>query len=163
MGSTVTIEMTDDGDVILHGWDEEVDLAAEALGMDASPCLIIAGALEEDRLDQELLNQAAAGNASIVELLIWLGADVNTWNGAPLQEAAASGHEDIVKILIKSGANIHSVQDQALHGAIETRNLDIVELLLDADKNPYAWDQNVLRYAAYQGSKKAMEVLKRTY
>jgi len=76
-GETVTIEKTDDGDFIFHGWDEETELAAIELGFEPSACLIVWNAINDDGLDAELRRQVFYGNALLVEALIFAGADAN--------------------------------------------------------------------------------------
>ena len=108
-GETVTLERTNNGDFIFHGWDEETELAAIELGFDPSACWIVWNAINNDILNEELCDQGRQGNALIVETLLFIGASVNArgisdWR--PLHYAAANGHADAVKILLKAGASV---------------------------------------------------------
>jgi hypothetical protein len=161
MGTPVTLELTDEGDVIFHGWDEEVELAAQALGLDASPCWIVAGAIKEDRLDHELIERAKIGDVQIVEALLGAGADVHAENDDALRWAAERGHRDIVAMLLDAGADVHAAKDFALRWAAEKGYRDIVAMLLDADDDPDAWNESILREAATSGSAKAEQLLRR--
>jgi len=41
MADTALLELTTKGEMVLHGYDRDVDIAAEALGLPVSPCFII--------------------------------------------------------------------------------------------------------------------------
>jgi len=109
-GETVTIEKTDDGDVIFHGWDEETEMAAIELGFEPSPCFAVWNAINDDALDDELceyFNHDCDGNPLIAEALIFAGASVNrmepgSWT--PLHSAAYGGTTDVVRVLLEAGA-----------------------------------------------------------
>ena len=108
-GETVTIEKTDNGDIIFHGWDEETELAAIELGFEPSLCLMLWNAINNDKLDIELLNYTSDGNTLMVETLLFAGASANAiglggWS--PLHEAAAEGNADVVKVLLEAGASV---------------------------------------------------------
>jgi len=108
-GETVTIEKTDDGDFIFHGWDEETELAAIELGFEPSLCLIAWNAINEDRINDELFRQSRIGDSVAIQALLFVGASVdagNIYTLSPLRYAAANGHADVVKILLDAGASV---------------------------------------------------------
>jgi ankyrin repeat protein len=111
MGGTATMVVDDDGAVTFEGWDEEAEASWIAIGGEPSPCWIVARAIEEGKLDEELLERAENGNTQLVEVLIAAGADVNAKdnNGmTPLHLAALNGHTDTAVLLLKNGANVNA-------------------------------------------------------
>ena len=137
-GETVTIEKTDDGDFIFHGWDEETELAAIELGFEPSACLIIWNAINDDALDDALFYRASRGSALIVEALIFAGADVRMrghYQWTPLHEAAGNGHTDIVKLLLEAGTSVDASDNEGwtpLHYTAAHGYPDVVKILLIA-------------------------------
>jgi len=137
-GETVTIEKTDDGDIIFHGWDEETELAAIELGFKPSACWIIWNAINNDILDRELFSQAYRGNALLVKALLFVGASANAksldgWT--PLHVAAVYGHADAAKILIDAGASVDAMDKDGwtpLHEATRWNHADVAKVLLEA-------------------------------
>jgi ankyrin repeat protein len=85
---------------------------------------------------QTALQQAAEfGYASVVELLIRRGADVNLAfkdGRTPLYWAVKNGHKEIIETLIRSGANVNAESSgrSALRAAREERRSEIYELLV---------------------------------
>jgi len=137
-GEQVTLERTDDGDIIFHNWDEETELAAVELGFEPSACLIVWNAINYDELDVELREQASGDSVSLVEALFFAGADVNSKginNWTPLHYAARFGRTDVVKFLLKARASVHAIDedgDTPLHIAAQWGKTDVVKVLLTA-------------------------------
>ena len=88
------------------------------------------------------------GHADTVELLISLGANVNTKdiNGCNnLQKAIEKGYTDIVKLLISSGADVNAKDNNRqtpLHQASLNNHTDIVKLLISSGADVNAKDNN---------------------
>jgi len=147
-GETVTIERTDNGDIIFHGWDEETELAAIELGFKPSACWVVWNAINEDRLDAELLDQARKGNALAVEALALVGSHVETGDNeewTPLHAAALLGHINVVKVLIKAGANVDLIDHDGwtpLHATLQNGYTDITNVLLEAGASVDAKDKD---------------------
>ena len=145
-GETVTIEKTDNGDIIFHGWDEETELAAIELGFETSDCWIVWNAINNDDLDQELINQIRRNNNLVVEALLFLGVSVNykEYNGwTPLHCAAGYGNIDAVKVLLEAGAGVDTRTDffsTPLHLAAMDGHDDAARILLEAGASVDAKD-----------------------
>ena len=137
-GETVTIERTDDGDFIFHNWDEETELAAIELGFEPSACLAVWNAINDDRLDAELIEQSSKGTALCTEALIFAGASVDAktrtrWT--PLHYAADRGYEDIARVLVDAGASVDAKDCDEwtpLHNAAMSGHADVAKVLLEA-------------------------------
>jgi len=140
-GETVTLEKTDDGNIIFHGWDEETELAAIELGFEPSACLVVWNAVNNDALDEELLDYTSDGNTLMVETLLFAGASVKakTYTGwTPLHIAARWGNTAVAQFLIKSKASVDAeTQDgwTPLHLAAQGGRVDSVKVLLRAGAN----------------------------
>jgi len=166
-GETVTLEKTDDGDIIFHGWDEETELAAIELGFKPSACLMLWNAINNNHLDYELSYQVARGSALVVDALIFAGAsvDANDYVGwTLLHEAAKRGATDIVKILLKAGASVDAkaLAGTPLHAAARRGHTDIVKILLNAGSSVDAKEEEgwtPLHLAARHGQADAVKVL----
>jgi len=143
-GEAVTLERTNNGDIIFHGWDEETELAAIELGFEPSACWIIWNAINEDALDRELFSQAYRGNALLVEALIFVGASSKAKNygdWTPLHIAGQLGYTTVAKLLLEAGANVDAKDPDnwtPLHLAALSGRIDIVKLLLEAGASVYA-------------------------
>ena len=137
-GETVTIEKTDDGDFIFHGWDEEAELAAIELGFEPSTCWSVWEAINNDTLDTELIYHADQANALLVKTLLFAGASVDAKDDTdwtPLHEAARWGCSDVVRILLKAGASVDAKDWNGrtlLHMAAWYGHADITKILLEA-------------------------------
>jgi len=110
MGEPATMVVGDDG-VVFLGWDEDLELAAQELGFEPSPCGVVAQVLKNGVLDEELIFHSKIGDADIVGALIVAGADTNAaeddgWTA--LHWAAEGGYADIIKLLINAGADVNS-------------------------------------------------------
>jgi len=145
-GETVTIEKTDDGDFIFHGWDEETELAAIELGFEPSACWIVWNAINNDTLDEELFEQSYRGNVLCVEALIWAGSSVEAerydeWT--PLHVVAANGNADVAEILLEAGASVDAKTYTGwtpLHVAAQDGHANVAKTLLKAGANVDAKD-----------------------
>jgi len=137
-GETATIEKTDDGDFIFHGWDEETELAAIELGFEPSACRVVWNAINEDMLNFALLYQARHGNPLIVEALLFVGASVDAKTGTdvtPLHGTAYHSHADIAKVLLEAGASVDAKDMDGwtpLHTAAFHGNIVIANALIKA-------------------------------
>jgi len=137
-GEAVTLEKTDDGDIIFHGWDEETELAAIELGFEPSTCLMLWNAINDGILDRALHAQVRKGNALLAEALLFVGASVNArgisdWT--PLHYAAFDGRENVVRILLKAGASVDAKDNPdwtPLHYVAMWGQADIAKVLLEA-------------------------------
>jgi len=168
-GETVTIEKTDDGDFIFHGYDENAELAAIELGFEPSACWIVWNAINEDELDTDLDGQVCEGNALAVKALLFAGASADSFDRdgglSPLHTAAAYDRADVVKILLKAGASV-SAKDHdkrtPLHEAAWWGYANIAKVLLEAgasvDAKTYAgWTP--LHYAVAHGYPDVVKIL----
>jgi len=167
-GEAVTLEKTDDDDVIFHGYDEETELASIELGFEPSACWSVWEAINNDKLDTELIHHADQGNALLVKALIFVGASTQAkghagW--APLHWAAIDGHTDVVKILLEAGASVDAKDDAdwtPLHQAVAYGHVDIVNILLEAGASVDVKDNfksAPLHVAAWFGYTDVTEVL----
>ena len=167
-GEAVTLEKTDDGNIIFHGWDEETELAAIELGFEPSACWIVWNAINNDLLNEELFEKGRHGNLLLVEALLFVGASANedhgSW-GTLLHVAAEYGHVDVVKILLEAGASVDAIDPEdwtPLHIAARNGYLNIVWDLLDAGASVYAETEHKwtpLHHAAARGHEDVVEDL----
>ena len=140
-GETVTIEKTDDGDFIFHGYDEDAELAAIELGFEPSPCWIVWTAINNDELNYVLLDQVMLDHASEVEALIFVGADVEasgSENWKPLHTTAFNNSIKTAKTLIESGAHVDAKDEDGwtpLHAAVSRGHADLAKTLIGAGAN----------------------------
>jgi len=168
-GETVTIERTDNGDIIFHGWDEETELAAIELGFEPRPCWIVWDAINDDTLNFELLYQIHEGNTLLVEALLFVGASISTTNyigSTPLHLAAQFGQADVASVLLKAGASTEAGDNNGwtpLHVAAASRgNVDVAKILLEAGASVDAKDDDrhtPLHEAAYRGNADVAKIL----
>jgi len=156
-GETVTIEKTDNGDFIFHGWDEETELAAIELGFEPSACWIVWNAINDDALDEELLDYASNENVSVVEALIFAGASVKAVDAdgwTPLHHAVHKGHTGVVKALLKARASADARNRYGyapLHLAASSNNVDVTNILLSAGALVNSYHFTPLHTAALNG------------
>lgn len=86
--------------------------------------------------DTVLHDEAAAGNAIAVELLLAAGVEVNArneWKSTPLHLAAVNGHGDVVSLLLEHGAEPNAANEDGntpLHAAVGRGHLQCVQRLL---------------------------------
>lgn len=111
----------------------------------------------EEKQTSELLDNAAMnGHASVIEVLIASGWDVNSNYCIPLHYAASTGHRAAVGALIRGGAKINRKDNNrlsnktALHYAARGGHAAVVEYLIEqgADKEARDWDGGTPLHAA---------------
>jgi ankyrin repeat protein len=158
MGTDVTV-VIDDGGIEFQGWDEEVEIAAQALGLEPSTCWIIVQAIKDDTLGDVLVWAAEEGYSNVVALLLDVGADAHAMDDYALRVAAEEGHADAVALLLDAGANVHARNDQALRFAAEKGHSPVVELLLNAGANIHSYNENALFASAMNGHADVVELL----
>jgi ankyrin repeat protein len=158
MGHKVSVIIDDEG-IEFRGWDEEAEMAVQALGLDPSICWIIAQAIENDELDDLLVDASKNGQAALVALLIDIGADVRAKNDDALLWAADAGHADVVQILLDAGAKVRAGNNYALRWAAKEGHADVVQILLDAGADVHANDDRALRWAARHGHADVVQIL----
>lgn len=104
-------------------------------------------AIEQLRLDVELLRAARKERAAAVRELIAAGANLSArelWGNTPLHEAAWYGNEAVARALLGAGAQVHQPNRRGstpLHRAACKNRVDCVQLLLDAGALPNARDK----------------------
>jgi ankyrin repeat protein len=117
-----------------------------------------------------LHNAARAGNATVAELLIENGANVEAktriGEHRPLHVASASGRSAVVAILVAAGADVNALTSTGatpLHFAAASGSADSVATLVAAgasiDAREPVWGQTPLMFAAAAGRTEAIEVL----
>lgn len=79
-------------------------------------------------LDSALIVASREGRVDAVKSALYLGANVNDRDGAPLIKACRNGHTDVVKLLIDAGADINARGGWPLILA----NFEITDLLINA-------------------------------
>jgi len=140
-GDTVTIEKTNNGDLIFHGYDEDAEMAAVELGFEPSPCWIVWTAINNDDLGKELHNQSYRGNDLLVKVLLFAGANVEAedkdgyFKRTPLHVAATNNYTNVVKILLEAGASLDATDRDGwtpLHEAAMWNHADVAKVLLEA-------------------------------
>ncbi len=134
----VVMEVVAPGEIILHGWDEEAELAAQELGFEPSACFIIWDAARNDLLNEALIVHSTHHRLGLVAALLAAGADPNTrddYNRTPLMALAnLDGHPDGVQLLLEAGADPHARNKNyktAMDCALSWNNIDVIELLQD--------------------------------
>jgi ankyrin repeat protein len=168
------LEITEDRELVWHGWDKEAELAAIELGFEPGLCYIIDRRFKNFPYDAMLLRAAVHDTAADtlleellqvgwIDMLLAMGADPNAINAVDepiLAEAAIWGYTDSVKSLIAWGADIHAREDAALRWAAESGELEVVKILLDAGADIHAQDDyDALAMAAARGHFDVMELL----
>jgi len=158
MGETVTMVVDDNG-VTFLGWDEEAELAAQAMGFEPSDVGLLAQAIEKGKLDELLINSSVNGNAILVNTALDAGADVHAEDGAALRWAAGNGHARVAKILLAAGADVHADNDLPLQWAARYGHADVVELLLAAGADVHAVGDYALEIAGDHDDADVVKVL----
>jgi len=74
-GELVTLEYTAAGELLFHGWDLELELAAIELGFAPTVCYWVWKAVSQNQLDATLAVVAFDDNLPLVEALLWAGAN----------------------------------------------------------------------------------------
>ena len=151
---TITLELLDDGTLICHSidFDIEEEMIAREMGFKPHPCF--------EAMDNKLWRAARLGKFNIVEILLAAGADVHANNNSALRWAAIEGHADVVELLLEYGADIHAENDIALQDAAWHNRADVVKLLLEYGADVHAVNDAALRWAAENGHDDVVAVLK---
>ena len=150
---TITLELLDDGTLICHSidFDIEDETIAREMGFEPHPCF--------EAMDKTLWKAARDGDIDIVEILIAAGADIHFLNDYALRWASEYNHTDVVKLLLEYGADIHVRDDEALREAAEEGNTDLVKILLEHGADVHARDDEALCDAAREGQADTVKVL----
>ena len=112
-----------------HDWEAE-QIAAQ-LGAELPGCMYWIKKAVRDHPDSLLNDAATSDQAGIVDLALDLGANVDAWDGEPINHAASSGYIAVVRLLLGRGANPNfDGDDLALRWAVEGGHLDVIKLLL---------------------------------
>jgi len=158
-GNPVTLEVTDDGDVIFHDWEQDAELVCIELGFEPSPCFIVWKAVNDGKLDKALIEQSEIGDADAVRALLFAGADVRAADDRALRWAAENGHADVVKILLNARADVRAINDYALRTASFEGRTDVVKILLKAGADVHAVNDQALKWAAENGHADVVKIL----
>ncbi|KAK5314358.1 hypothetical protein LTR93_010373 [Exophiala xenobiotica] len=149
---------------------------ASLLGLDEVLVFILSTSADDvnatgatgDRYGNALQAASAGGFASVVQILLDKGADVNAqggeWRNA-LHAASAKGHESVVQILLDRGAvdvNARGEYGNALYTASSVGRKKVVQILLDkgADVNALGGEyDNALHAALANGHEEVVQIL----
>jgi len=160
--------IVDDDGVQFVGWDEDAELAAQALGFEPSNCWVVSQAVKHGTLDDDLIKQSSLGNIAVVGALLAAGADVDARSNdgwTPLHLAAWNGRDSIVEMLLAADADVDARTNAGwtpLHGAAWKGRDSIVEMLLAADADVDARTNDgwtPLHLAAQHGRDSIVEIL----
>jgi len=109
------------------------------------------GQKQEMLSQSELLHRSAMpGETAAIEMLLKLGADVNSpdqHGKTPLHDASLKGHVDTVRLLLDRGATIGARDEDGatpLHDAALGGSAKVIELLLGREADIYARDSKGL-------------------
>ncbi len=99
--------------------------------------LLLAGFVFAEDLNEQLLEAARKGDATLVKSLLDRGADVNAkarYDVTPLAVACDKGHFEVVKLLVERGANLNA-EDTFYHStplgwAAENGHVEIAKFLI---------------------------------
>jgi len=167
-GETVTIEKTDNGDCIFHGWDEETERAAIELGFVPSACWIAWDAINNAYIDYALICQSRAGDTAAIKLLLFVEANVDAkgeMGRTPLHYAVLYDRADVAEILLSAGASVDApnvVKQTPLYHAAAMGYMSVVKVLLKAGANIDAKDSigwTPLHKAALRGHATVAKIL----
>jgi uncharacterized protein len=111
------------------------------------------------RLDERLIEAAAAGDIARVKTLLGAGADVNLSSdrGTAVSAAASAGHVAVLRLLLAHGARRVTVQDSLLEATRATLSL-LVSAGADVNK-PNEYGRTPLTLAAHYGSTETAKAL----
>ena len=161
-GDDVRLEVTDDGEVIFHGWDEEVEAIAREMGFPPSNCARLREILAEipqSVFDHDLDCAIMDGDEETVEEMT---ADPESFYiepgdeeydlalGEHLNAEARSGNLQMVKALMALGADWK--EHRAYIAAIWGGHLELVQFFLDLGADPAEGVTYLLTYAGAHGA-----------
>jgi len=186
-GECGDVEVDRNGFVTIHGYDEEADLAAIALGFDPSRCFFLLNSMEDDETIDEALVRLCGkqevpvwgksqpdhpmsvdwitpGDVAAIGVLLEIGADPDASDGAPLSRAIALGHKEVAQFLIDAGADVNTgaitpFRESALEAAVSHRRPEIAQALVDAGADIHWNDDRALVIAARVGENKSVHIL----
>ena len=127
------------------------------------PVLEVAVYLGADiHADNEYVLRCSAryGLLDIVKYLKEQGANIHADDEYALLNSAENGHLDVVKYLVELGADIHADKKHALRVSAENGRMDIVKYLVEQGADIHANDEYALRKSAENGHLKVAEYLK---
>ena len=150
---TITLELLNDGTLICHSldFDLENEMIAREMGFEPHPCF--------EAMDKVLRWSAAAGYEEIVEILLAAGADVHTEDDFALRYATLYKFANIAKILLEYGANVHVHNDLVLRNAVENADEEIVKILLKHGADVHVVNDYSLQWAAEKGHANIVKIL----
>ena len=105
-GEVVQIERTPEGEYRFHGFELDVELAAQELGFKPSLCWFLWQTYDvKGSLEGAMSSLAEEGDTEAVAMLLELGEP--PWDDA-LTAASERNHVDIIKLLVEAGADPYS-------------------------------------------------------
>ena len=140
----ITLELLDDGTLIYHSLDFDIEdeIIAREMGFEPHPCFVAM-----DRALRWAAYRNLDNDIDIVEILLAAGADVHALDDEALRDAARYGHTDVVELLLECGADVHANNDEALLSAVKGCHEDVLRLLLEYGADVHARDDDALRLA----------------
>ena len=122
---TITLELLDDGTLICHSidFDLESEIIAKEMGFEPHSCF--------KAMEYALGRASRDGDVDIVEILLAAGVNIHKWNDFAIRESAAQGRADVVKLLLEHGADVHADKDYTLRLAAYNGHTDVVSILED--------------------------------
>jgi len=125
------IDVTDNGEFVLHAHNIDEEETAAMFGDETSKCFKILSSLK-NQPDSALIEAAYSNNVELAEIALSLGANINAMVGWPLTVAAFKGYCEITRYLLDSGANTENEDKQVIKMAVIKRQFATTKLLLDA-------------------------------
>lgn len=131
-GDPIVMEVTEDKEILMHGYDFDAEAALVELGFDSSPCFSIMLPFRETEsaapLDEAMIYFATNGYPEATEKMIEAGADVHADNNYAIRWATEGGWTEIVEILLNAGADPHTNENETLRTAVNHLDDEMVDL-----------------------------------